>query len=111
MSAPTSWMTKYGRRRVRHEPPTIDEALAAAAGMSDDRAEQIELAAELMQVPVEEVRAEADRLTATRPRLKASNVQIMQARGTVSAVVVERKPQRKFVSTAASARAGLRRPA
>ena len=30
------WDTKYGKRRVRHDPPEIAEAIAAAQGLSDD---------------------------------------------------------------------------
>ncbi len=52
------WSTKFGPRRVRHDPPVIAEAIAAAQGLSDDPAEQAEIAASLMGVPVEDVQSE-----------------------------------------------------
>jgi hypothetical protein len=52
-----AWNTKYGLRRVRQEDATIEEALAAAECMSDDRETQIELASQLMGLPQEEIRA------------------------------------------------------
>lgn len=93
-----SWMTKYGKRRVRHEPPTLEEALTAAEGLSDDTEQQILLAAELMQMPVADVRAEAERIMKTRSG--RSQVQIMTGRRTVSSVVVERKPARRVFAMA-----------
>ena len=32
----TTWKTKYGPRRVRHDPPTLEEAIFAARGLTDD---------------------------------------------------------------------------
>ena len=40
------WNTKYGTRRVRHDPPTLDEAIFAAVGITDDQAQQAEGAAQ-----------------------------------------------------------------
>ena len=42
------WNTKYGPRRVRRDPPTLEEAIFAAAGITDDQSEQAEIAASLM---------------------------------------------------------------
>lgn len=42
--------------RVRKEPPTIEEAIAAAQDLSDDRDQQIEIAAGFMGVTADEVR-------------------------------------------------------
>ena len=92
-----SWMTKYGKRRVRHEPPTLEEALLAAEGLSDEPAEQIVLAAELMQLPVEQVRAEAERLLRARGG-RTSQIQMIAGRRTPTAVVVERKPARRILT-------------
>jgi hypothetical protein len=50
------WHTKYGSRRVRVEPPTLDEAVFAARGLTDDPDEQAEIAASLMGMPVEKVK-------------------------------------------------------
>ena len=37
------WDTKDGRRRVRRDPPTVEEAVLAAQGLSDELKEQIEI--------------------------------------------------------------------
>ena len=50
------WKTKYGPRRVRKDPPTLQEAIAAARGLTDDIGEQVEIAASLMEVPHEQVK-------------------------------------------------------
>ena len=47
------WNTKYGRRRVRQDPPTIDEAILAARDLSDDLQVQVEIAAALIDMPRE----------------------------------------------------------
>src|SRR5258708_21120118 len=50
------WKTKYGPRRVRRDPPTVTEAVAAARGLTDDLQEQIEIAASPMDLPPHQVR-------------------------------------------------------
>ena len=50
-----AWNTKYGPRRVRHDAPTLEEAIAAARDLSDELNEQAEIAASLMGLPYEEV--------------------------------------------------------
>src|SRR5439155_14882836 len=52
------WNTKYGTRRVRRDPPTLEEAIFAAVGITDDQQQQAEIAAALMGLPYEEVLAE-----------------------------------------------------
>ena len=52
------WNTKYGTRRVRRDPPTLEEAIFAAVGITDDQQQQAEIAAALMGMPFEEVLAE-----------------------------------------------------
>ena len=37
------WETKDGKRRVRRDPPTIEEAVVAAQGLTPELKEQIEL--------------------------------------------------------------------
>ncbi len=88
------WHTKYGPRRVRHDPPTLTEAIDAASGLSDDPLEQVEIAAALMQVPPEQVRAEMARSR------QLGTVSVAGRSGLRRAVVVERKTPR---------RAGMRR--
>ena len=87
------WNTKYGRRRVKHEPPTLEEALDAARGLTDDRQEQIEIAASLMDLPVEDVKAKARMLAP--PRV---SVGVRVAPRTGRQIVVERKTTRRLTA-------------
>ena len=87
------WQTKYGPRRVRHDPPTLAEAVAAARGLTDDIAEQVELAASLMGLPPEEVRAEV--LKMAQPRKEAGTVTLVGRPGAMRTVVVERRQSRR----------------
>jgi len=99
-----TWKTKYGPRRVRNDVPTLDEAINAAQGLTDDLDEQAEIAASLMGVPRDQVRTELLKLS--RPRKDV--LKTFAFTGPASAprtVVVERKPSRRIVP-AASARAG-----
>jgi hypothetical protein len=88
-----TWKTKWGVRRVRHDTPTIEEALIAAEGLADDPANRAEIAASLMGVPVNDVRALADK-QAAKSRGRASLVA-----GRTRAVVVEYTRPRAFRST------------
>jgi hypothetical protein len=63
-----SWMTKWGSRKVREIPPTLEEAFVAAECLTEDLGEKIEIAASLMGLPVDEVRAQAAKLAAQPPR-------------------------------------------
>lgn len=58
-----TWMTKWGPRKVREIPPTLDEAFVAAECLTEDMDEKIEIAASLMGLPVDEVRTQAAKLT------------------------------------------------
>jgi hypothetical protein len=49
------WKTKYGPRRVRHDPPTVEEAIVAASGLTDSPQELVEIAASLMNLPPDAV--------------------------------------------------------
>ena len=53
------WNTKWGPRRVRQSPPTLEEAFIAAESLTDDFGQRIEIAASLIGAPVEEVKAQA----------------------------------------------------
>ncbi len=84
----TVWNTKWGPRRVRKEPPTIDEALIAADAIASDPAQKIEIAASLIGAPLEDVKAYAARqLAQTRGRSTLVT-------GRTRAVVVEYKRPR-----------------
>ena len=50
------WETKDGRRRVRRDPPTIEEAVVAAQGLTDELKEQVEIVASLMEITADEAR-------------------------------------------------------
>src|ERR1700751_2859120 len=52
------WNTKYGPRRVRRDPPTLEEAIFAASGITEDQDAQAEIAAALMGMPIDVVQAE-----------------------------------------------------
>ena len=78
------WNTKYGPRRVRHDPPTLDEAIFAAVGITDDQEAQAEIAAALMGMPFDTVRAEVKKLSRT------------MARSTTRVIAGERRIVRRF---------------
>ena len=88
------WNTKYGPRRVRRDPPTLEEAIFAAAGITDDQGEQAEIAASLMGMPVEAVTAEVRK--AGRTFARSSTRVIAGEQGAQRSVVVERRVIRKF---------------
>jgi hypothetical protein len=89
------WNTKYGTRRVRRDPPTLDEAIFAAVGITDDPQAQAEIAASLMGLPIEVVLAEVKK--AARPVLGRSTTRVIAGeQGAQRSVVVERRVIRKF---------------
>ena len=90
----TTWKTKYGPRRVRHDPPTLEEAIFAARGLTDDVQQQIEIAAGLMEVPPDEVRTA---LAKTPPPRKQPTVAFTNRGGAERSVVVERKTPRRVL--------------
>lgn len=89
------WNTKYGTRRVRHDPPTLDEAIFAAVGITDDQEQQAEIAAALMGMPLETVQAEVRKQVRTNSRITATRV-IAGEQGAQRSVVVERRVVRRF---------------
>jgi hypothetical protein len=89
------WNTKYGTRRVRRDPPTLDEAIFAAVGITDDPQAQAEIAASLMGLPIETVLAEVKK--SARPILGRSTTRVIAGeQGAQRSVVVERRVIRKF---------------
>ncbi|MBR0705921.1 MULTISPECIES: hypothetical protein [Bradyrhizobium] len=89
------WNTKYGTRRVRHDPPTLDEAIFAAVGITDDQEQQAEIAAALMGMPLDVVQAEVKKQARTNSRITATRV-IAGEQGAQRSVVVERRVVRRF---------------
>ncbi|MGA8612284.1 MAG: hypothetical protein WB760_11295 [Xanthobacteraceae bacterium] len=96
------WETKDGRRRVRRDPPTVEDAVMAAQGLTDEPSEQVEIVASLMQIPAEEARGAVLRL-GQRKDVNHITVATRSARpGQLSvprAVVVERRAPRRSVQS------------
>jgi len=88
------WNTKYGTRRVRRDPPTLDEAIFAAIGITDDQQAQAEIAAALMGLPFDTVLAEVKKQG--RINARATTRVIAGEQGAHRSVVVERRVVRKF---------------
>ena len=91
----TTWNTKYGMRRVRHDPPTLEEAIAAARDLTDDMEQQAEIAAGLMEASLDEVRAALKKLSPARK--PAATLAFTNRGGTERSVVVERKTTRRVL--------------
>ena len=89
------WNTKYGPRRVKENPPTLDEAIIAAQGLTDNLQQQAEIAASLMELPVDEVKAEVLKAGAQRKTLQT--VALTGRERAPRAVVVERRGPRRPV--------------
>lgn len=87
--------------RVRREPPTLDEAVAAAQDLADDLDQQVEIAAGLMGLPadavrpqVEAARAAANLRSRSEPRFEQRQERIVNTGGPSRpprTVVVERR--------------------
>lgn len=86
-------MTKYGPRRVRVDLPTLEDALFAAEGLTPDTHEQIRIAADLMQLPVEQASVEAERIIKSRARRSPA---VRNSRSLSPVVVERRTPRRKY---------------
>ena len=84
------WNTKYGTRRVRHDPPTLEEAIFAAIGITDDVEAQAEIASSLMGLPEVKKTARVSARTGTATRVIAGE------QGAQRSVVVERRVVRRF---------------
>jgi hypothetical protein len=99
------WDTKDGPRRVRRDPPTVEDAVSAAQGLTDEPSEQVEIVASLMEISAEEARGAVLRM-GHRKEVNHITVAARPARpGQLSApraVVVERRaPRRPALSRSA----------
>jgi hypothetical protein len=103
----TAWNTKYGPRRVRYDPPTLEEAIFAAQGLTDDAQQQARIAASLMDLPVEQVTPEVLKARAKRSTI-VSQVAFTKREGAYRSVVVERKPARRTLVSGPRAGASVR---
>lgn len=98
----STWDTKYGPRRVRHDPPTLSEAIAAAQGLTDDVAAQLTIAADLMGVNEADVKAEMRKLMPDRRSTQTITAPAAREKG-ARTVVVERKMSRRVMAKAPGA--------
>jgi len=89
------WETKDGRRRVRRDPPSIEEAVTAAQGLTEELRERIEIVASLMEVPLEEARSAVLRMGQSKDVNRVTITAGHSGRtGAARAVVVERRTPR-----------------
>jgi hypothetical protein len=88
------WDTKDGRRRVRRDPPTVEEAVQAAQGLTEELSEQIEIVASLMDVSTDEARGAVLRMG---QRKDVNRFTIAGRSGSPRAVVVERRMPRRVL--------------
>jgi hypothetical protein len=90
--------------RVRYDPPTLEEAVFAAQGLTEDPVEQAEIAAGLMAVGLEEVRPLV--MKAAARRAAGSRVIVSTRPGSQRTVLVERARVMRRPSAGAALRAG-----
>ncbi len=105
MSRPVKKTTDKPRNlppiRVRKEPPTISEAVAAAQDLADDVEQQVEIAAGLIGLPPEDVRPhvlQAAKTLAAKPKTAPERI-ISTGSGLRGprTVIVERRAGRPLV--------------
>lgn len=88
--------SRYGQRVTRVEPPSLEEAIIAAQGLTDDVECQTEIAAQLMGMPEDEVRPVVLKST-PKPTLSRSTLiadRILERSEGPKVVVVERRRPR-----------------
>jgi hypothetical protein len=82
------------RISLRIEPPSLEEAIYAAQGLTDDVDDQVEIAARLMGLREAEVRAALPKAATTKPRIAMRPpVQARVAAGRQPIVVEHRVPR------------------
>jgi len=91
------WNTKYGTRRVRHDPPTLEEAIFAAVGITDDVEGQAEIASALMGMPYDDVLAEVKKTARVSARTGTATRVIAGEQGAQRSIVVERRVVRRVL--------------
>lgn len=80
--------------RVRKEPPTIVEAVAAAQDLSDDLDQQVEIAAGLIGLPADEVRPHVLAAAKAKPERMPERIiaQAGPSRAPRTVIVERRRP-------------------
>jgi hypothetical protein len=95
------WDTKDGRRRVRRDLPTIEDAVLAAQGMAEDDTDaQVEIVMSLMAVSAEDARTAVLKHGQRKDR-EAARFTIAGRSGAPRTVVVERRTTRRPLTAAA----------
>lgn len=82
----------FGRRVTRVEPPSLEEAITAAQGLTDDVESQIEIASQLMGMPEDEVRPVV--LKAAAQTRRPEQLSVVERSDGGKVIVVERKRPR-----------------
>ena len=82
---------EWSRRRTRYDPPALNEAIAAAQGLTEQIEGQIAIAAQLMGLPEDEVRPEVLKAATQTKALHTGSTYVRQRR---TEVVVERRGPR-----------------
>ena len=85
-----TWVTKHGTRRVRNDAPTLDQAIVAAQGLTDDLNEQA-----LIGLPLDEVRTALAKM-GPAPKEPVRTFAFAGPSSAPRTVVVERKPSRRI---------------
>ncbi|MGN1287828.1 MAG: hypothetical protein ACI4XG_14775 [Bradyrhizobium sp.] len=83
---------------MRHDPPTLEEAIFAAVGITDDVEAQAEIASSLMGLPYDEVLAEVKKTARVSARTGTATRVIAGEQGAQRSVVVERRVVRRFAT-------------
>jgi ribosomal protein L12E/L44/L45/RPP1/RPP2 len=99
------WITKYGPRRVRRDPPTLDEAIFAAVGITDDQQQQAEIAAALMGLPFDDVLAEVKKQS--RANARATTRVIAGEQGAQRGPTIRQRQAHRHVSRAGASESFL----
>lgn len=92
-SVPPEW----GRRKTRNDPPTLDEAIAAAQCLTDRIEGQIEIASQLMGLPEDEVRQQVLRAAPARSAQTGYKPPVRPQERRTQVVVVERRAPRAML--------------
>ncbi|SCY80987.1 hypothetical protein [Microvirga guangxiensis] len=87
---------RYGQRVTRIEPPSLEEAIAAAQGLTDNIEGQVEIASQLMGMPEEEVRPVVLKISAEtrQPQRTVVADRVLDRGEGAKVVVVERRRPR-----------------
>ncbi|QRM35833.1 hypothetical protein [Microvirga sp. VF16] len=85
------------RTSLRFEPPTLEEAIFAAQGLTDNVDDQVEIAARLMGLPEADVRAAIPKMAPVRPRLAVRPPAQARFAPSRPPVVVERRAPRVLI--------------